>query len=84
MEASDFLSLLKREKIKLSKGHSELDVQNASNRTREHEYFSNKSPTDREAVARKLTVMMELNSLFVADRILWQWVIEATSSTSRV
>lgn len=40
-------------------------------------YFSNKSGTDREAVARKLMVMMELNHSFVADCRLWRWIREA-------
>ena len=32
---------------------------------------------DRIAVARKLTVMSEMNKRFVADRRLWQWIEEA-------
>ncbi|KAI9155781.1 hypothetical protein HJFPF1_08370 [Paramyrothecium foliicola] len=84
MEPSHFLPLLKSVQTDLSEGLTGLDTQIASSNSREHEYFSNKSATDREAVARKLTVMMELNPLFVADRILWQWVIEATSLIPRV
>ncbi len=37
----------------------------------------NKTETNREAVARKLTAMMKLNQTFVADQRLWHWVRDA-------
>ena len=42
----------------------------------EREYFSHQwfLGTSREAVARKLTVMAELNPAMVADRHLWHWI----------
>lgn len=42
----------------------------------EREYFFSKQDVKRcrEAVARKLTVMAELNPAMVADRRLWHWI----------
>lgn len=42
----------------------------------EEEYFS-ASNLDREAIARKLTVMANLSQGFVADKRLWRWIEKA-------
>ena len=49
----------------------------------EREYFSSQQHvgTNREAVARKLTVMAELNPAMVADRRLWHWMERALKDT---
>ncbi|KAK7417574.1 hypothetical protein QQZ08_011579 [Neonectria magnoliae] len=54
-----------------------LELLEIPSNNRAEKYFSTKSTTNREAVARKLTVMMQLNKSFVADRKLWQWLVDA-------
>jgi hypothetical protein len=44
----------------------------------EEDYFRF-SGWERQAIARKLTVMAELSEGFVADRRLWHWIDEATA-----
>jgi hypothetical protein len=47
----------------------------------EEDYFRFLGP-EREAIARKLTMMAELSEGFVADSRLWQWIDEATAHLS--
>ena len=46
-------------------------------RKQERAAFGSPPPAERLAVARKLTLVSEMNKGFVADRRLWQWVEKA-------
>ncbi|KAF4950123.1 hypothetical protein FGADI_8392 [Fusarium gaditjirri] len=54
----------------------EYDLTDDEVKERENEVFSGEK-VDRLAVARKLTLMSEMNPGFVGDRRLWRWIEEA-------
>ncbi|VUC26444.1 unnamed protein product [Clonostachys rosea] len=47
---------------------------------KEDSFFTHEDTTNRKALARKLTVMMELNQSFVADQKLWRWLADAVDA----
>jgi len=56
---------------------SEEDWSDEYVRKQERTAFGNPPPAQRLAVARKLTLVSEMNKGFVADRRLWQWIEKA-------
>ncbi|KAL7926034.1 kinase-like domain-containing protein [Trichoderma austrokoningii] len=57
----------------------EYDMTAEEQRKEEQKYFSpaRRANSDAVAVARKLTIMSEMNPGFLANHVLWQWVEEA-------
>lgn len=45
----------------------------------DEENYSQNAKAENEAIARKLTVMMELSEGFVADSRLWRWIGDAVT-----
>lgn len=57
------------------------DLSDAEIKEREKDAFS-RTTSDRLAVARKLTLMSEMNPGFVGDRRLWQWLENALKDST--
>ncbi|TVY88168.1 hypothetical protein LAWI1_G005806 [Lachnellula willkommii] len=55
------------------------DDRPASEIKRDEEDYFRYSGLEKEAMARKLTMVSELSEGFVADKRLWQWIEEATA-----
>jgi hypothetical protein len=66
-------------KLLLSK-LGEDDLPDEEVKEREKDVFSGKS--DRRAVARRLSIMSEMNPTFVGDKRLWRWLEEALKDSA--
>ncbi|KAF4439335.1 Altered inheritance of mitochondria protein-like protein [Fusarium austroafricanum] len=74
-------AMLPRNKLLLSR-LSEDDLPDVEVKGREKEILSG-AKLERLAVARKLTIMSEMNSGFVGDKRLWQWLDKALEENER-
>lgn len=73
-------AMLPSNKLLLSR-LSEDDLPDEDVKEREKDVFSD-SKSDRLAVARKLTLMSELNPGFVGDKRLWRWLEDASKDSA--
>lgn len=79
------IGLGKRDQNKnLLVGPRKEDLTEEELRIKELEYFplARNKTTDAIAVARKLTLMSEMNPGFFADHVLWQWVEQVCKQDS--